>query len=159
MCECSPPNQNLPFWLRRFSLAPLGRFVSHPAVAHAVGEIDDEAEQKPCAKPEPRVAWQAEHKQHRRQRSGRRDEIDRRRPEGPLDVWLRDAQRKHAEANDGECEQRANAHKFADKANRQQPCQNRDDDTHSDSGDVRRAKAVMDFRAIVISEWLNKLGL
>src|SRR4029079_18905707 len=88
-----------------FGSRPLGRFVSHSAVAHAVAEIDDEAEQQPNAKPKPRVAWQSEHKQHRRQRSRRRDEIDRRGPEGPLDVWLGDAQRKHADANDGECEQ------------------------------------------------------
>jgi hypothetical protein len=47
-------------------LPPLSRFVSHPAVAHAVEEIDDEAAQKPCAKPEPRVAGQSEHKQYRR---------------------------------------------------------------------------------------------
>ena len=33
-----------------------------------------------------------------------------------LDVWLRDAQRKHAKADDRECEQRTNAHKFPDKA-------------------------------------------
>jgi hypothetical protein len=50
---------------RVISLAPLGRFVSHPAVVHAVEEIDDQAEQQPDAKPEPRVAWQSEHKQHR----------------------------------------------------------------------------------------------
>jgi hypothetical protein len=35
-------------------------------VAHAVEEIGDEAAQKPCAKPEPRVAGQSEHKQYRR---------------------------------------------------------------------------------------------
>jgi hypothetical protein len=50
---------------RVISLTPLGRFVSHPAVVHAVEEIDDQAEQQPDAKPEPRVAWQSEHKQHR----------------------------------------------------------------------------------------------
>src|SRR5262245_17346349 len=90
------------------------RFLGHPAVAYAVEEIDDEAEQQPDAKPEPRVAWQSEHEQHRRQRSRWRHEIDRRRPEGTLDVWLRDAQRKHAETDNGEGKQRADAHQLTD---------------------------------------------
>ena len=123
------------------------RFVGHPAVAHAVEEIDDEAEQQPDAKPEPRVAWQSEHEQHRRQRSRWRDEIDRRRPEGTLDVWLRDAQRKHAETDDGEGKQRADAHQLTDKPDRQQPRQNRDDDADGNGADVRRAEARMNLGA------------
>src|SRR6478735_8094415 len=76
-------------------------------------------------------------------------EIDRRRPEGTLDVWLRDAQRKHAETDNGEGKQRADAHQLTDKPDRQQPRQNRDDDADGNGADVRRAEARMNFGA----EW------
>src|SRR4029078_8060075 len=127
--------------LRGFTL------VAHTTVAHAVGKIDGKPNYQPDTKPEPCVAGQTQHEQNGGQRSRRRHEIDSWRLEGPLDVWLRHAQREHAQTHDSKRKQRANADQLADKADRQEPGENGDNDAYGHRADIRCAEALVDLRA------------
>src|SRR6476646_4620185 len=72
------------------------RLVADATVAHTIEEIDGKPDYQPDAEPEPCVAGQTQHQQYGRKCSRRRYKIDSWRLEGPLDVWLRHAQREHA---------------------------------------------------------------
>src|SRR6266702_3018813 len=101
------------------------------ALAHAVTEIDDHAEQEPDEETKPGFEWQEQHERERRKRPQRTYDPNPRRFETPREVRLAYAQDEHPDRDDHEGQECANVTEVSRIPDRQ----NTTKDCHDDSGD------------------------
>src|SRR5581483_1671809 len=84
-----------------------GAALPERAVPAAVAEVDDKPDGHPDHETQPRLARQARHQRQTDESRQGRDEWDKRRPEGPLEVRPPVPQDDHANRDDDEGEERA----------------------------------------------------
>src|SRR5215831_19869989 len=110
------------------------------AVLSAVGEVDDLAEDQPAGEADPGGCIEREHQRQRDDDSADRHQGNEGRTERAMQVGLLDAHDPDTEADDGECEKRAEADEFAEKADGEERREECGECPDHDGRDVGRTK-------------------
>ena len=106
----------------------------------AVGEVDDQTDDHPNDEPRPRVGGQSIHQIAAKDHAQRRNQPECWCAERPVNLWIGESQHEHAGADNGEREQRADGHEFAQKADGKQTCHQHGSYAGENLRNPRRAK-------------------